>query len=130
MGFTIGMLASKADINVETIRYYERRGLIRQPVKPGTGYRQYDNECLQRLLFIKRAKSLGFSLDEIKNLLVLSDGNCADIRSLAEQKLNRIHAKVQDLTRLENVLRDLVRQCDSNAHQASCPIIETLLDEK
>lgn len=130
MGLTIGRLASKAEINVETIRYYERRGLIKQPTKPKIGYRQYDSETLQRLLFIKRAKSLGFSLDEIENLLTLSEGRCADVQSLAEQKLNRIKAKVKDLKRLEDVLQDLVRQCSSNVDQAHCPIIETLLNEE
>ena len=74
MDLTIGKLASTAAINVETIRYYERRGLIRQPAKPRVGYRLYDNETLQRLLFIKRAKNLGFSLDEIDSLLTLSGG--------------------------------------------------------
>lgn len=130
MGLTIGRLASKAEINVETIRYYERRGLIKQPTKPKVGYRQYDSEILQRLLFIKRAKSLGFSLDEIDNLLTLSEGRCADVQLLAEQKLNRVKAKVQDLKRLENVLQDLVIQCSSNVDQAHCPIIETLLNEE
>ncbi|MEE8577760.1 MAG: MerR family transcriptional regulator, partial [candidate division Zixibacteria bacterium] len=95
MGLTIGRLASAAAINVETIRYYERRGLIEQPAKPRVGYRLYDNETLQRLLFIKRAKTLGFSLDEIENLLTLSEGQCADVQTLAEQKLDRIKAKVQ-----------------------------------
>lgn len=117
-------------MNVETIRYYERRGLIKQPVKPKVGYRQYDSETLQRLLFIKRAKSLGFRLDEIESLLTLSEGQCADVQSLAEQKLNRVNARVQDLKRLENVLQDLVRQCSSNVDQANCPIIETLLNEE
>jgi len=130
MGLTIGRLASAAAINLETIRYYERRGLIEQPAKPRVGYRLYDNETLQRLLFIKRAKTLGFSLDEIENLLTLSEGQCADVQTLAEQKLDRIKAKVQDLKRLENALQDLVRQCDSNVSQAHCPIIETLLNEE
>ena len=130
MGLTIGRLASTAAINVETIRYYERRGLIRQPAKPRVGYRQYDNETLQRLLFIKRAKSLGFSLDEIDNLLTLSEGRCADVQSLAEQKLNRIKSKLQDLKRLESALEDLVMQCGRNVDQTHCPIIETLLNEE
>ncbi|MCP4332780.1 MAG: Hg(II)-responsive transcriptional regulator [Gammaproteobacteria bacterium] len=130
MGLTIGRLASTAEINVETIRYYERRGLIKQPAKPRVGYRLYDNETLQRLLFIKRAKTLGFSLDEIENLLILSEGQCADVQALAEQKLNRIKSKVQDLKRLEKALQDLVRQCSSNANQAHCPVIETLLNEE
>lgn len=130
MGLTIGRLASKAEINIETIRYYERRGLIKQPIKPKVGYRQYDSEILQRLIFIKRAKSLGFNLDEIDNLLSLSEGRCADVQSLAEQKLNRVKARVQDLKRLEKALQDLVRQCNSNVDQAHCPIIEIRLNEE
>lgn len=130
MGLTIGKLASTAAINVETIRYYERRGLIRQPDKPGVGYRQYDSATLQRVLFIKRAKTLGFSLDEIDSLLALSEGQCADVQSLAEQKLIRIKAKLHDLQRLEDALQDLVERCSSNADQMHCPIIETLLNEE
>jgi len=130
MGLTIGKLANKANISVETIRYYERRGLIKRPVKPEIGYRQYENESLQRLLFIKKAKTLGFSLDEIGNLLVLSEGHCADVQSLARQKLIGIKTKVKDLQRLEHVLEDLVGQCSNNIDAAHCPIINTLLDDK
>ena len=130
MGLTIGKLANKANISVETIRYYERRGLIKRPVKPDIGYRQYENESLQRLLFIKKAKTLGFSLDEIGNLLVLSEGHCADVQSLARQKLIGIKTKVKDLQRLEHVLEDLVGQCSNNIDAAHCPIINTLLDDK
>jgi len=130
MGLTIGKLANEANISVETIRYYERRGLIKRPVKPEIGYRQYENESLQRLLFIKKAKTLGFSLDEIGNLLVLSEGHCADVQSLARQKLIGIKTKVKDLQRLEHVLEDLVGQCSNNIDAAHCPIINTLLDDK
>jgi MerR family mercuric resistance operon transcriptional regulator len=129
MELTIGSLASKASISVETIRYYERRGLIKQPVKPKIGYRKYGGDTLQRLLFIKRAKSLGFGLDDIEKLLILSEGRCADVQSIAEQKLNHIKTRVQDLQRLEDVLEQLVRQCSNNAVNAHCPIIETLLNE-
>ena len=130
MGLTIGKLANEANISVETIRYYERRGLIKRPVKPEIGYRQYENESLQRLLFIKKAKTLGFSLDEIGNLLVLSEGHCADVQSLARQKLIGIKTKVKNLQRLEHVLEDLVGQCSNNIDAAHCPIINTLLDDK
>jgi len=129
MELTIGRLASKASINVETIRYYERRGLIKQPAKPKVGYRKYDSDTLQRLLFIKRAKTLGFSLDDIEKLLVLSEGRCADVQAIAEQKLNHVKTKVQDLLRLEDALEQLVRQCNNNVDEAYCPIIETLLDK-
>jgi MerR family mercuric resistance operon transcriptional regulator len=129
MELTISRLANKASINVETIRYYERRGLIKQPVKPKVGYRKYGGDTLQRLLFIKRAKSLGFSLDDIEKLLILSEGRCADVQTIAEQKLNNIKTKVQDLLRLEDALEQLVKQCSNNIDDAHCPIIETLLNE-
>jgi len=127
MGLTIGQLANKAEVNVETIRYYERRGLIERPDKPAIGYRQYSNEVLYRLLFIRRAQTLGFKLDEIKNLLFLSVGHCTGIQSLAEQKLDQVQGKIKDLQRLEDVLSDLVRQCNASVDKAHCPIVDTLL---
>jgi MerR family mercuric resistance operon transcriptional regulator len=129
MGMTIGQLANKAEVNVETIRYYERRGLIERPDKPTTGYRQYGNAVLYRLLFIRRAQTLGFKLDEIENLLFLSVGHCTEIQSLAEHKLDQVQGKIKNLQRLEDVLSDLVRQCNASADKAHCPIVETLLKE-
>ena len=126
MGLTIGQLAKEAEVNVETIRYYERRGLIERPDKPTTGYRQYSNDLLQQLFFIKRAKALGFNLDEIQNLLSLSVGHCTEIQSLAVQKLDQVRYKIKDLQRLEDVLSDLVRQCNASADEAHCPIVDAL----
>ena len=130
MNLTIGNLASSAGVNVETIRYYERRGLIDQPVKPKNGYRRYDTTILDRILFIKKAQGLGFQLDEIKNLLSLANGHCSEIQSLAESKLGDVQAKVKDLQRLETVLTDLVRQCNARVNKADCPIIDALLPGK
>lgn len=130
MNLTIGNLASSAGVNVETIRYYERRGLIDQPVKPKNGYRRYNKTILDRILFIKKAQGLGFQLDEIENLLSLADGHCSEIQSLAESKLGDVQAKVKDLQRLETVLTDLVRQCDARVNKADCPIIDALLPGK
>ena len=127
MGLTIGQLAREAGINLETIRYYERRGLIERPHKPASGYRQYSNDLLQQLFFIKRAKALGFNLDEIENLLSLSVGHCTEIQSLAEQKLDQVQYKIKDLKKLEDVLSDLVRQCNASADEAHCPIVDALL---
>jgi len=127
MGLTIGQLAKQAEINLETIRYYERRGLVERPDKPATGYRQYSNDSLQQLLFIKRAKALGFNLDEIQNLLLLSVGHCNEIQSLAEQKLDQVQYKIRDLGRLDDVLSDLVRQCNASVDKAHCPIVDALL---
>jgi MerR family mercuric resistance operon transcriptional regulator len=127
MSFTIGQLANKAEVNVETIRYYERRGLIERPDKPPTGYRRYDNEVIYRLLFVRRAKTLGFKLDEIETLLLLSVGHCTEIQSLAEQKLEQVQDKIKDLQSLEDVLSDLVRQCNASVDEAHCPIVDALL---
>ena len=130
MGLRIGQLAKQADINVETIRYYERRGLIQRPTKPCTGYREYSDDILQHLRFIKRAKNLGFTLDEIENLLKLSQGACADVQILAQQKLDQVHVKINDLQHLQQALKQLLDQCHQSPAEAHCPIIEILLDEK
>ena len=130
MNLTIGKLASSAGVNVETIRYYERRGLIDQPVKPGNGFRRYDKTILDRILFIKKAQGLGFKLDEIENLLSFSSGRCFEIQTMAEAKLGDIQLKIKDLQRLETVLTDLVRQCNAKLDKAYCPIIEVLLPDK
>ena len=129
MNLTIGKLAANAEVNVETIRYYERRGLIDKPVKPKNGYRRYDKTILERILFIKKAQGLGFKLDEIKNLLSLSGSRCSEIQTLAEMKLGDVQLKIRDLQRLETVLADLVRQCNARLDKAHCPIIEVLLPD-
>jgi len=127
MNLTIGKLAIKANVNVETIRYYERTGLIDQPSRPPGGFRRYDKTILHRVLFIKKAQTLGFKLDEVKQLLLLSVGHCVEIQSLAEAKLEDVQLKIQDLKQLELVLADLVKQCQQRADKANCPIVETLL---
>jgi MerR family mercuric resistance operon transcriptional regulator len=129
MNLTIGQLASSAEVNVETIRYYERRGLIERPDKPASGYRKYSDEVLHRLLFIRRAQTLGFKLDEIENLLFLSVGHCTEIQSIAEHKLDQVTNKIKDLQKLENVLRDLVWQCGERVDKTHCPIVDALLEE-
>jgi MerR family mercuric resistance operon transcriptional regulator len=129
MSLTIGQLASKVEVNVETIRYYERRGLIERPDKPASGYRKYSDEVLHRLLFIRRAQTLGFKLDEIENLLFLSVGHCTEIQSIAEHKLDQVTNKIKDLQKLENVLRDLVWQCGKSVDKTHCPIVDALLEE-
>jgi|TARA_R110002033_G_C3890053_1_gene238756 MerR family mercuric resistance operon transcriptional regulator len=123
---TIGKLAKTAGVNVETIRYYERRGLIRQPLKPAEGYRTYPNETLARILFIKRAQELGFTLEEINNLLSLGESHCSEIQELAEARLASVREKINDLHRLEQVLEELVTKCRTNPDNAACPIVESL----
>lgn len=128
MHLTIGKLARSAGVNVETIRYYERRGLIARPEKPAAGFRHYGPEVLDRVRFIKQAQGLGFTLDEIRSLMNLSGARCVEVQSLAEQKLDAVRQKIEDLRRLENVLADLVRQCHASEDKADCPIVESLSD--
>ncbi|MFQ5660890.1 MAG: Hg(II)-responsive transcriptional regulator [Gammaproteobacteria bacterium] len=123
---TIGRLAKRAGVNVETIRYYQRIGLISEPPKPGQGYRIYPAETLERIRFVKRAQELGFTLKEIEGLLALSGGGCDDVEALAQQKLEHVRAKIGDLKRLDRVLAQLLRQCRTNPDNTHCPIIETL----
>nr|WP_010130787.1 Hg(II)-responsive transcriptional regulator [Microbulbifer agarilyticus] len=123
---TIGQLAQAAGVNVETVRYYERRGLIIQPTKPEQGHRIYSGDTLERLMFIKRAQELGFTLQEIDSLLALDGGQCSEVQALAEEKLIAIQAKIIDLKRLEGVLDRLVRSCRRNRDSAPCPIVEAL----
>ena len=124
--FSIGKLAQAAQVSVETIRYYERRGLITQPPKPAQGYRTYTKATLARILFIKRAQELGFTLEEIENLLVLGESHCSEVQELAESKLVSVRSKINDLCRLERDLEGLVTQCRSNPDNTTCPIVESL----
>jgi MerR family mercuric resistance operon transcriptional regulator len=126
-GLTIGQLASAAGVNVETIRYYQRRGLLAEPAKPSSGHRRYPADMLQRLRFIKRAQMLGFTLGEITGLLRLDAGcECAEARELATRKLRLIEAKIAGLAAIRQVLAGLVRQCDAGDGGATCPIIGAL----
>ena len=124
--YTIGQLARAAEVNVETIRYYERRGLITQPPKPGQGYRTYPKSTLARILFIKRAQELGFTLEEIDNLLSLGDSHCTEVQELAKRKVASVRIKINDLRRLEQLLAEQVTQCSTNPENAGCPIVESL----
>ena len=124
---TIGGLAEAAGVNVETIRYYQRRGLLTEPSKPPGGHRQYTPEAAKRVRFIKRAQQLGFTLAEVDGLLLLEDGqHCRETRQLAEHKLAIIEARIADLTRMRRLLRELVAECERGKRPKSCPIIATL----
>jgi len=125
--YTISQLAKSAGVNVETIRYYERQKLIEQPNKPTQGYRQYPEATLTKVLFIKRAQLLGFTLSEIKALIELSTGSCQEVQHLAEHKLGIVQAKIKDLKSLEKSLKHLVSSCQSNPDTASCPVIDSLV---
>lgn len=124
---TIGRLAMMAGVNVETIRYYHRRGLLDEPCKPLGGHRHYDPSAAKRVGFIKRAQQLGFTLEEVKNLLLLEDGqSCRDTRLLAEHKLAMIEVRIADLTRMRRMLKGLIAECVEGKRPRSCPIIATL----
>jgi len=122
---TIGHLARAAEVNIETIRYYQRVNLIVEPVKPQSGYRQYGEDIINRIHFIKRAQKLGFSLKEIADLLEMGDGHCADIRQRAEEKREAINQQIADLTNMRETLDNLIHSCDTTG-DTHCPIVETL----
>lgn len=126
MDMTISQLAKAAGVNVETIRYYERRALIEQPIKPKAGYRRYPQATLGRIRFIKRAQELGFTLNEIGQLLSIEQSPCGQVQELAGEKRQQILAKINDLQRLEAVLGHLIDQCSLNRDNTHCPIVETL----
>ena len=123
---TIGRVARLSGVNIETIRYYERRGLVEQPSKPSTGYRIYPPELLQRIRFIRRAQTLGFTLKEIERLLSLGDNNCEAVQEVATEKLREVRNKVRDLNNLERVLAELLCQCEQRQNELFCPIVESL----
>ncbi|HFB65160.1 MAG TPA: Hg(II)-responsive transcriptional regulator [Aeromonadales bacterium] len=123
---TIGQAAKQLEIHIETIRFYERKGLIEQPQKPESGYRHYSTDIINRIRFIKRAQELGFTLKEIVNLLSLNDQPCTQVQDLAEQKLASVQEKVKDLQRLEFALKEMIVQCMNNPDDDHCPIIEAL----
>ena len=124
---SIGHLAQAAGVNVETIRYYQRRGLLAEPPKPLGGHRRYPPDAARRLRFIKRAQTLGFTLDEVAGLLTLEETqSCGDTRRLAERKLALIEERLADLGRMRRLLKGLIAECQSGKRPRSCPIIATL----
>ena len=124
---TIGELARAAAVHVETIRFYQRRCLLAQPLRPLGGIRRYGRSDLDRLTFIKSAQRLGFSLEEVRGLLRLDDGaHCREARTLGAAKLALVRGRLADLRRLEHVLRNLVRRCGQSRGRLSCPLIAAL----
>lgn len=126
---TVKVVARKVGIGIETIRYYQRIGLIEQPSKPLSGYRVYPEETIARLLFIQRAKQLGFSLAEIANLLALGDGRCHEAKELAAHKLEIIKSKLHDLQAIASTLEKLIQSCEANPEHQGCPIITAILNK-
>jgi len=124
---TIGQVAKLSGIGIETIRFYEREGLIEEPARRESGYREYTNEVVTRLTFIKRAQELGFSLGEIGELLSLKlhpKGSCAEVRKRAEGKVTDIDTKIRDLQRMKKALMSLIASCVASRPITECPILE------
>ncbi len=126
---TTGQLAKRAGVNIETIRYYERRGIIPEPRRKASGYRLYPSNTVTRVRFIKHAKELGFSLKEINELLTLRlDENtpCSEVKSRAEDKISDIKEKIKSLQRMKKALVNLTKECSGRGPVSECPILEAL----
>lgn len=126
--FSIGVLAAMSGIKVETIRYYERIGIIPKPPRSAAGYRRYTGEHLKRLIFIRRGRDLAFSLDVLRGLLRLVDGHthtCAEGRTLALEHLDDIRGKIADLRRLERAMAAIAARC-TGKHVPDCALVDAL----
>ncbi len=131
MALTIGQVASAADVNIQTIRYYERRGLFAAPRRTPSGYRQYAEEAVSRLRFIKHAQELGFSLKEIHELLglrVRHGGACDAVEQKTRQKIELVQHRIHDLQRMKRTLERLAVACAARRPTDDCPILEALDD--
>lgn len=121
---TISRAAEEAGVNVETIRFYHRQGLVPEPARPPQGFREYPPSSVERIRFIKRAQRLGFTLPEIKELLSLGDGPCSEVQVLAEEKLAEIDARMRDLSRMRDSLANLLHRCQEGESNPECPLIQ------
>lgn len=123
----IGELSKKTGVGIETIRYYEREGLLSPSRRRSSGYREYQDDAVRRLTFVRRAKELGFSLKETRELLVVSaskDATCKDIKHRTQLKIQTIDMKIADLQRIRDSLNRLAIACDGDGPTADCPILE------
>ncbi len=128
---SIGQVAKQAGVGVETVRYYERRGLLEEPDRKASGYRQYDDQAVAILKFIRRAKELGFTLREIKSLLALrldSSASPSDVRNVAKAKVADIEGRIADLQRMRDALQKLVQKCKGHGRVSGCPILAAMQD--
>ncbi len=130
---SIGQVARRAQVGVETIRFYEREGLVAPPPRSPSGYRQYQPDTIARLGFIQRAKTLGFSLREIRELLELRadpHASSCDVKHAAETKLADIECKISDLQRMQTTLSALINECPGEGPMSACPIVDALEHER
>lgn len=128
---TIGKAAARAGVGIDTVRFYERTGLLKKAARTRAGYRLYDEDDIARLRFIRRAKLLGFSLQEIAELLALNDGIGLrkSVRAITAQRLKELDSKIKELERMRHTLSKLLGACHGDGPLPGCPIIEALLDE-
>jgi MerR family mercuric resistance operon transcriptional regulator len=125
--YTIGTLARHVGVNVESVRYYQRRGLLQEPARPPGGIRRYAEQHARRLRFIKEAQQMGFSLEEVGELLSLEDGlHCREVEAIAGRKLAMVRERKAQLGKIENVLAVLIGRCHGNRGKLRCPLIASL----
>ena len=128
--FSIGVLSERSGVNIETIRYYEKIGIMPSPARSASGYRLYGSDDVRRLHFVRRGRKLGFALDELRGLLRLVDGHtysCEEVHALTVEHLTDIRQKIVDLRRLERVMSDMAAQCTRD-QVPECPIIDALFE--
>ncbi|HAT1987733.1 TPA: MerR family DNA-binding protein [Legionella pneumophila] len=126
---TIGQVAKEAQVSLDTIRLYERYGLIKEPQRAANGYRQYPNEIIDCLKFISRTKNMGFTLKEIKDLLAIhqtSQHTCGDVKARTQDKLKQVREKIEELRRLETALKQLLNTCEQHQGDDLCPLFTTM----
>ncbi len=131
MPMTIGQVASGAGVNIQTARYYERRGLLPRAPRTASGYRQYEADTIARLKFIKRAQELGFSLDDITDLPDLRvdpDGACAAVEAKAKEQIATVERKLRELQSMKDALQELVDACEAREPTGECPMLVALED--
>lgn len=129
---TIGQLASQAGVGVETVRFYERMGLIEDPPRRHSGYRAYPSQALSRLRFIRQAKELGFSLKEIKGLLdmrIESPRACSEVRQRVDEKISDLEGRMRSLASILSALEELAVLCDRRQTSSQCPILDSIADQ-
>ena len=129
MRCTISRAAKAADVSVETIRFYERRGLVSQPTTPARGYREYDRETIEQIRFIRHAQEIGFSLSDIQELMELRsdpDSDCSDVRLRAVAKLGDVNTKIERLRRVQDALETLIAACPGEGAVGSCSILNEI----
>lgn len=127
--FLTGQIAKMAGVNVETLRFYEKKGLIPEPMRTDAGYRQYPEETIYRIQFIKNAQKLGFTLKEIREFLSITlatKNQCQQVRGEIDHKLMEVHEKIEKLQEISNALKNLRRKCDKGGIDGKCPILKFL----